>query len=152
MANSSPDMMQHRAVLARVMALAEWELVRDLTAALANEKHDVLRGPETGLVMLRGRMGASGGPFNFGEATATRCSVRLPDNTQGHAYVLGRNGDRARRMALCDALLQRGDAEFALLNDIIARLAAAIGLKRQQLAAQVAATKVDFFTLVRGDG
>ena len=36
----------------------------------------VLRGPEAGLVMVRGRTGGGGAPFNLGEMTATRCTVR----------------------------------------------------------------------------
>ena len=73
---------------------------RDLEARsrdLAGHPHDVLRAPETGLVMLRGRMGADGAAFNLGEATVTRCAVRLATGEEGHAYVLGRNADTRRR-------------------------------------------------------
>ena len=43
-----------------------------------------LRAPETGLVMVRGRIGGTGAPFNVGEMTVTRCSV--PVNVNGTAY------------------------------------------------------------------
>ena len=43
-----------------------------------------LRPPETGLVMVRGRMGGSGGKFNLGEVAVTRCAVRLDGGTVGH--------------------------------------------------------------------
>ena len=66
----------------------------------------MMRGPEIGLVMLRGRMGATGNAFNVGETTVTRCTVRLASGTEGHAYVQGRNGEHAKRAALCDALFQ----------------------------------------------
>src|SRR5690242_7945668 len=50
-----------------------------------------LRPPETGLVMLRGRIGGSGAPFNLGEATATRCAIELETGTTGFSYILGRD-------------------------------------------------------------
>ncbi|MCK5500357.1 MAG: phosphonate C-P lyase system protein PhnG, partial [Tritonibacter mobilis] len=34
--------------------------------------HDTLRAPETGGVMVRGRAGGTGAPFNLGEMTVTR--------------------------------------------------------------------------------
>ena len=103
-----------RAAIMRLFALADWNEFERLTAPLAHFEHHVLRGPEIGLVMLRGRMGATGSAFNFGEATVTRCSVRLPNGLVGHAYILGRNREHARRAALCDALKQSG--EIFILN------------------------------------
>ena len=66
----------------------------------------MIRPPETGLVMLRGRMGGTGGAFNLGEATVTRCAVRTAKGHEGHAYVMGRNHGHAKIAAVCDALLQ----------------------------------------------
>ena len=66
-----------------------------------------VRGPETGLVMVRGRAGGGGNPFNLGEATVTRATVRLETGEVGHAYCLGRDGDKAVIAACFDALLQR---------------------------------------------
>ena len=69
----------------------------------------VLRGPESGLVMVRGRAGGGGAPFNLGEMTVTRCTVRTgsgPDGFTGHAYVAGRAGRQAELAAAVDALLQ----------------------------------------------
>ena len=63
-----------------------------------------MRGPETGLVTLRGRIGGGGAPFNFGEATVTRATVRLPGGAIGHAYALGRDKAKARLCAIADAL------------------------------------------------
>src|SRR5580698_412180 len=65
-----------------------------------------VRGPETGLVMVRGRAGGSGSPFNLGEMTVTRCTVRLGSGTAGHAYIAGRDERRAEMAAVADALLQ----------------------------------------------
>ena len=73
----------------RLLALAEWTDLDARSRDLAGHPHDVLRAPETGLVMLRGRMGATGAAFNLGEATVTRCAVRLTTGEEGHAYVHG---------------------------------------------------------------
>lgn len=113
-------------------------------------EYDWLRAPETGGVMVRGRAGASGGPFNLGEMTVTRCAVHLATGQVGHGYVQGRSKDHATQAALVDALMQtdnaaRIDAEFLhpLMREISGRKAAR--------AAKAAATKVDFFTLARGE-
>lgn len=109
-----------------------------------------LRKPETGLVMLRGRQGGTGSPFNIGEATLTRCSIRLADGTVGHAFVMGRSHEHAVSAAICDALLQ--GAENAQLTDaVITPLAREQAEHERQMALKNAATKVDFFTMVRGD-
>jgi alpha-D-ribose 1-methylphosphonate 5-triphosphate synthase subunit PhnG len=110
-----------------------------------------LRPPQTGLVMLRGRMGGSGPPFNVGEATVTRAALRLKSGTIGFSYLLGRSHRRARLAALIDALGQDADCrarlEASLVAPVMARRAAADARTR----AETAATKVDFFTLVRGE-
>lgn len=109
-----------------------------------------LRKPETGLVMLRGRQGGTGSPFNIGEATLTRCSIRLADGTVGHAFVMGRSHDHALRAAVCDALLQ-GPESIRLTQEVITPLARDRAERERQMALKNAATKVDFFTMVRGD-
>lgn len=127
----------------------------ELDAALAGLEpgpSQDLRAPETGLIMLRGRVGGDGQPFNVGEATVTRATVRLAaTGTIGHAWHLGRDKGKARAAAVLDALWQdpacRTGVEAALAP-IRARIAEA----EQKRARQVAATRVDFFTLVRGEG
>jgi len=112
--------------------------------------HTILRSPEIGAVMVRGRVSATGAPFNLGEMTVTRCSVRLEDGAVGHAWVQGRDKAHARRAAVVDALMQTG-AAAVMLAQIIAPLAAEATASRDQRAAKAAATKVDFFTMVRGE-
>ncbi|MDP2084022.1 MAG: phosphonate C-P lyase system protein PhnG [Gemmobacter sp.] len=112
--------------------------------------HSLLRAPEIGAVMVRGRVGGTGAPFNLGEMTVTRCSVRLACGTVGHAWVQGRDKAHARRAALADALMQTGraaDVQAAVLHPLAAEAAAA----RAARSGKAAATKVDFFTLVRGE-
>lgn len=108
-----------------------------------------VRGVESGLVMLRGRMGGDGRPFNLGEASVTRAAIRLDDGRLGFAYQFGRDREKARSAALLDALWQGAErnAVEKALAPISARLAANAGRK----ARQVAATKVEFFTMVRGE-
>ena len=120
--------------------------------------HDLLRAPEVGAVMVRGRLGATGAPFNLGEMTVTRCSVRLGAGTGeeagagpvGHAWVQGRDKDHARRAAVIDALMQTGAAPD-LAARVIAPLRAEAEARRAARAARAAATKVEFFTMVRGE-
>lgn len=111
---------------------------------------DWLRRPEIGAVMVRGRMGGTGAPFNLGEMTVTRCSLALADGTVGHAYVQGRGKARAEAAALIDALMQTPAAE-AVRKSILDPLAEGMAAARETRAAKAAATKVDFFTLVRGE-
>jgi alpha-D-ribose 1-methylphosphonate 5-triphosphate synthase subunit PhnG len=114
--------------------------------------HQDLRAPENGLVMLRGRVGGDGAPFNLGEATVSRAAVRLASGEVGFGYTLGRDGEKARLIALCDALVQSSDFGAAVERDIIAPLREQLMAKRKQVAAETAATKVDFYTMVRGEG
>lgn len=113
--------------------------------------HSPLRAPEVGLVMVRGRIGGTGAPFNLGEMTATRCSVRLEDGTIGHATVGGRDRRHAELAALFDALLQDPDRAATIERQVLTPLAAAEAAADALRARQVAATRVDFQTLVRGD-
>lgn len=120
--------------------------------AIAPPPYDELREAESGLVMVRGRVGGDGAPFNLGEATVSRAAVRLASGEVGLGYVLGRDKDKARMIALCDALVQSEAFAGAVETKVIEPLRAANLAARQKAAAQAAATKVDFYTMVRGEG
>jgi alpha-D-ribose 1-methylphosphonate 5-triphosphate synthase subunit PhnG len=107
----------------------------------------VLRGPEAGLVMVRGRAGGGGTPFNLGEMTATRCTVRTEAGFVGHAYVAGRNERQSELAALADALLQEPLRQASLLEQVIEPLAAMQQARRDAVAAKAAATQVQFFAM-----
>jgi len=109
-----------------------------------------VRGPETGLVMVRGRMGGGGAPFNLGEATVSRASIRLDDGTVGHGQALGTDGARARLAAIFDALFQQ-PARKGEVDALLERIAARVADEDAAKARQTAATRVDFFTMVRGE-
>lgn len=119
---------------------------------IALPAYEDLREAENGLVMVRGRIGGDGAPFNLGEATLTRAAVRLASGEIGFGYTLGRDKAKARMIALCDALVQSQEFAGAVETKVIAPLRAAMLAAQQQQAAQAAATKVDFYTMVRGEG
>ena len=120
--------------------------------ALALPDHEILREPENGLVMVRGRIGGDGAPFNLGEATVARAAVRLSTGEVGIGYTLGRDRQKARMIALCDALIQTSDHADGVEAQVLAPLRARMMSERSRRAAETAATRVDFYTLVRGEG
>jgi alpha-D-ribose 1-methylphosphonate 5-triphosphate synthase subunit PhnG len=110
-----------------------------------------LRRPEAGLVMLRGRIGGNGNAFNLGEASVARASVRLGSGEVGHAYVLGRDVLKARLAAIADALWQSGETRTRIERELVTPVEQRLAARAAEKASRVAATKVDFFTLVRGE-
>lgn len=145
------DWQAQRARWMSVLARATRSELEAAWAALdARPAYELLRRPEIGLAMVRGRAGGTGNPFNFGEMTITRCAVRLDDGTTGHCYAAGRDGRKAELAALFDALLQ-GAGRSELETDLIAPLAQRQAADRSITSRKAAATKVEFFTMVRGD-
>jgi alpha-D-ribose 1-methylphosphonate 5-triphosphate synthase subunit PhnG len=142
---------QRKAAMATLAMAAGCEIRRLWDAAGLVADAQMLRGPETGLVTVRGRIGGGGAPFNFGEATVTRATVRLPGGEVGHAYALGRDKEKARLSALADALWQDPARRAEIEEKIIAPLREAQAGADEKRRAETAATKVDFFTMVRGE-
>jgi alpha-D-ribose 1-methylphosphonate 5-triphosphate synthase subunit PhnG len=110
-----------------------------------------LRAPEIGMVMVRGRMGGTGDAFNVGEMTVTRAAVRLDAGPTGVGYVAGRDRRHAEIAAALDAMMQ-SPALRPAAEAIIRPLAAAQAARRDTAARKAAATRVDFFTMVRERG
>jgi alpha-D-ribose 1-methylphosphonate 5-triphosphate synthase subunit PhnG len=149
--DESPGQKKRQAVMA-VLAHTDAAEISDRLDAITLPVHENLREPENGLVMVRGRTGGDGAPFNLGEATVSRAAVRLSTGEVGFGYVLGRDRHKAEMIALCDAMVQ--SAEFAEIVEtkVVAPLRAAVIAERNRKAAEAAATRVDFYTLVRGEG
>ena len=128
----------------------------ELGGALARHWPDLtvreLKRPEVGLVMVRGRMGGDGAAFNLGEATVTRAVVELASGHRGHGQMLGRNTRLARMAAIADALWQDAAERPLVERDILAPIRARLARESTKVRAETAATRVDFFTLVRGEG
>src|ERR1700687_3455022 len=135
-----------------VLAHADAAGIASRLDALALPDHEIPREPENGLVMVRGRIGGDGAPFNLGEATVARAAVRLSTGEVGFGYTLGRDRQKARMIALCDALVQSNEFTDAGEANVLAPLRAAMDSRRNRKAAETAATRVDFYTLVRGEG
>ena len=126
-----------------------WEALTDKPA------YRMLRTPQVGLAMVRGRIGGTGEAFNLGEMTMTRAAVQVAGKdgmvATGYGYVAGRDMRHAELAALFDALLQEPHRHMQLLEQVIEPLAAELAAARTKKAGQVGPSKVEFFTLVRGD-
>jgi len=153
---TAPDDVASRRRWLAVLAHAPRPLLQSLAQELATVPFDVLRAPEVGLTMLRGRIGNSGDRFNVGEATLTRCVVRHHDDSAnpagrtvriGVGYVLGRDPERAGWVARFDALLQQPRWQARLQAEVIAPLAAETARQRAAAQRETAASRVRFFNL-----
>ncbi len=135
-----------------LLARAVHEELDAAWSGLAN-KPDVhpVRGPETGLVMVRGRIGGGGSPFNLGEVTVTRATIRLGSGTVGHSQALGTDLEKARLAAVFDALWQEPATKDFVEDTILMPVAERIAAGDRKKAEETAATRVDFFTMVRGE-
>jgi len=149
------DLVRQRRQWMAVLAKASAETIEPLWEALAEKpRWTCIRPPEVGMVMVRARAGGTGQRFNMGEMTVTRCVVRLEENqggSVGHAYIAGRDVRHAELAAVVDAMMQQPERRDALRDAMIEPLAAAQAAARDRTLRRTAATKVDFFTMVRGD-
>lgn len=144
----------------RWMAVLAKASLADLEARMATcgdlPEYRLLRSPESGLTMVRGRVGSTGQPFNLGEIPLTRCVVQVEqsagDPILGFSYVAGRSRRQAELAALCDALLQHPQWHSSLHTQVVDPLAKLAQAHQSEVAAQTAATRVNFFTLQRGEG
>jgi len=136
-----------------LLAKAPAERVEGLWASLGKvPSYTLVRRPETGLVMVKGRVSGSGAPFAAGEMTVTRAAVRLESGELGIGYVGGRHPRQAEIAAAIDALGQRAEWRQPIEDKIVAPLAHEAEARQQEIKARAAATKVDFFTVAREAG
>lgn len=152
----APERAQWLALLAR----APLALLESALQAQAARRAHWLRKPETGLMMVQGRIGGDGTRFHLGEITVTRCALRLeaagaaaPDAleraTVGLAWVLGRSHRQVRLAALADALLQDPQQQRALDTGLLEPIRQQLRRTRAERQALAASTRVDFFTVAR---
>jgi alpha-D-ribose 1-methylphosphonate 5-triphosphate synthase subunit PhnG len=149
--SASVGQARRKAVMA-VLAHADAADISDRLETIALPAHENLREPENGLVMVRGRVGGDGAAFNLGEATVSRAAVRLSTGEVGLGYTLGRDRQKAQMIALCDAMVQSAELAEIVEAKVVAPLRAAVIAEQNRRAAEAAATRVDFYTLVRGEG
>ncbi|WP_414543651.1 phosphonate C-P lyase system protein PhnG [Nostoc sp. CCY0012] len=151
-----PTVTQRQAWMA-TLAKAELELLEKLVNEISSlPKYNFLRCPEIGLAMVRGRAGGTGQAFNLGEMTMTRCVVQLESQgyeaVTGFGYVAGRSHRHAELVAVCDALLQTPNWHEQIQAEIIQPLQIESQKQQELKQRQAAATEVNFFTMVRGEG
>lgn len=148
---NDPNMARRRAIGA--FAIASPTLLAEGYSRLAAEAPAAIpvRGPEVGLVILRGRAGGGGAAFNLGEASVSRASVRLESGEVGHAMILGRHAEKARIAAHLDALWQVPTWRERIETEIVAPALVEDADIAAGRAEEVEATRVDFFTLARGE-
>ena len=152
----SPEQAARRRWLG-VLAKARLDELEGAWRALgAKPAYEWLRRPEVGMVMVRGRAGGTGSRFNLGQMTVTRCALRLASGQAGPllvglGYVQGRSKRHAELAAVFDALLQDDGRRQSLEAAVIAPLEAAHAARRETRSRKANATKVNFFTLVRGE-
>ncbi len=142
------DRQQWMGILARAPEAVLEEALKDISPL---PEYSLLRPAETGLAMVRGRAGGVGMSFNLGEMTVTRCAVQLAQGPAGFGYVAGRGTRKAELAALFDALLQDPARRTDLLDRLILPQRKAQAEQRERVQAQARATRVEFFTMVRGD-
>lgn len=136
----------------RILALTPRERLESHWAALGIDRpHRRVRGPEIGMAMVRGRMGATGNAFNLGEMTMARASVTLENGSLGHGWVQGRDLHHAELIALIDACAQQEDLRERIDSELIPPLANELAARDAEASRAAAATRVDFFTMVRGE-
>jgi alpha-D-ribose 1-methylphosphonate 5-triphosphate synthase subunit PhnG len=135
-----------------VLALAPTEDLETAWSALPERPaYRLVRRPEIGLVMVRARAGGSGTRFNLGEMTVSRCTVALPSGAVGQAYVRGRRPRHAELAAVFDGLLQDPASRPGLEVRLVGPLETAERERRVALRGRSEPTRVEFFTLVRGE-
>jgi len=142
---------QRRALMSFCAQATEDELHAAVTALAPLPDVRDARPVSTGLVMLRGRIGGDGGAFNLGEATVTRAAIVLATGETGFSYILGRAPAKARLAAIIDALGQNPAWAARLEAAFVVPVMARVDAERATARAQTEATKVNFFTLVRGE-
>lgn len=138
------------------LARAPRELLEERMSSLAPlPAHSPIRPAEVGLVMVRGRAGGRGQPFNLGEMTMTRCVVRVDVGEEepavGFGYVAGRSKRHAELAALGDALLQSARWHERVQAQVLAPVEAEVARRRARKWQETAATEVKFVGLVRGE-
>jgi len=127
------------------------ELVELAQPFLAAAGFTTVRAPQIGLAQVRARMGGTGSRFNLGDVTITRCVVQSAAGHYGHAYIRGRDKPHALCAAQLDALMQEEGRRGQLEHRVIDPLRRLIAQRQRQRSAEAAATRVNFFTLVRGE-
>lgn len=148
---NAPETARRQRLLSVLACAPAAELMEKWKATGLDPAVELLRGPESGLVALQGRIGGGGQPFHVGEVSATRVTLRIGSGQVGHAMVSGRDARKAKLIAVIDALAQNPDHAEMVERDIVGPLERARETADAKIRAETAATRVNFFTMVRGE-
>ncbi|HSV35156.1 MAG TPA: phosphonate C-P lyase system protein PhnG [Ramlibacter sp.] len=133
-----------------VLARASRQALEQAAARVDAPEGETVRAAECGMVMLRGRVGGTGEGFNLGEASVTRGAVRI-GAALGVGYALGRDRRKAVLIAVFDALLQDDSRRSGLMREVIEPLREEQAARHENESRRTASSRVDFFTMVRGE-
>ncbi|MBX2884841.1 MAG: phosphonate C-P lyase system protein PhnG [Granulosicoccus sp.] len=148
--NTAPDTASRQAWMGLLAKAPEGLIGNYLNKIIPQPEFTFLRSPEIGSVMVRGKTSGTGTAFNLGEVTVTRCVLKLASGEVGHAYVQGRRKLCAQAAALVDAMMQTEYAD-TVQSMVLEPLKTHAQQRSQDRASKAAATKVDFFTMARGE-
>lgn len=147
---TTPDTNDARRDWLAVLARADRPALEEAAGRVGAPAGDTVRAAECGMVMLRGRVGGTGEAFNLGEASVARSAVRI-GAALGVGYALGRDRRKAELIAVFDALLQDEAWRPLLMREVVEPMRQAQAECREVHSARTASSRVDFFTMVRGE-
>ena len=104
---------------------------------------EVLKKPETSLVMLRASDSITGSPFNMGEVLVTESEVRL-GNHIGYSLIMGEEPQRSLAAAIIDAALESGHASAFSIEEKLWEEERRLREERKQENALIGRTRVNF--------
>lgn len=174
---SNINPVKKRQQLLSVLSVSEFSVIQSYWEKLSiTPRYSLLKSPEVGMTMVRAKTGGTGQPFNMGEMTVTRTVIRLDSdvdsevssmvnseansvgntinrqsNIIGFGYTAGRNTQKSELIAVIDAYCQLPEYEALITENVIEPLQHIREQQQHDQAAQVNATKVNFFTMVRGE-
>ena len=152
MTSNEPTPIENRRRWMGVLAKASSHSLKQIFETIEDRPdYRWLRAPEIGMVMVRGRQDGVSRPFNMGELTVTRCALEVEGGIVGTAYVMGRDRNHAANAALADAMLQDPSRHDDLISRVIEPLDQLRQRQIAKLARQTSSTRVEFFTLARGE-
>ncbi len=110
---------------------------------LATSEAEVIKQPETSLLMARANDSVTGSPFNLGEILVTESEVRL-GNHIGYSLIMGEESERALAAAVIDAALEGGHASTSSIEEKLGQEESRLKMEKEKEFGLVAQTRVDF--------
>jgi alpha-D-ribose 1-methylphosphonate 5-triphosphate synthase subunit PhnG len=119
------------------------ELTPLANTVLADVEPAIVRGPQTGMLMLQACDSAEGIRFNVGEVLVTEALVAIGPH-HGYAMIQGLDREGALAGAILDAAVEAGHPETPRILALLERLEQRSYFDRQHAWVRVAPTRVVF--------